>query len=459
MESVKVLSALEVDGPADSREVIWVKRGIWLYFWLLILEGALRKWIVPQLSSALLVVRDPIVIFIYWKAYTIYPRPRKPTLIPFAVVSFALIVLAGLQLMFDLTTAPIIVYGLRSYLLHLPLIIVIARTMDSEDAKKLGYWILVVSIPLAMLMAVQYYSSPTSWINIGAGGGGEDGFEHLDLRGIHARPPGTFSSVSGIECFVPCVVAYLLYAFAHPGVYPRLLVWGAAISTITAIPLSISRTVWFMTAAVIAWTVLAGLTSIEYSVRLVRIAAVLLIAVVLASQTPVFRDALGTAVARWNSAGEGDTKDVIVLRVLDPFLEGFKAMDDQSFLGRGIGSGSNVASVLQTGRLGFGVAEWEWPRIMLECGPLGGLIFLGFRAGLCIYILLVTLRGLRSTSELGCSLAAAFVPTLLTKTIEQPTNLGFMALGLCLAAASQHYRRRALRLTLSVDEESLRCES
>jgi hypothetical protein len=31
---------------------------IWLYFWLLIWEGSLRKWIFPSLSAPLLVVRD-----------------------------------------------------------------------------------------------------------------------------------------------------------------------------------------------------------------------------------------------------------------------------------------------------------------------------------------------------------------------------------------------------------------
>ena len=33
-------------------------RLVWAYFWLLLFEGALRKWLVPGLSSALLIVRD-----------------------------------------------------------------------------------------------------------------------------------------------------------------------------------------------------------------------------------------------------------------------------------------------------------------------------------------------------------------------------------------------------------------
>jgi hypothetical protein len=42
---------------------------IWLYFWLLIFEGALRKWVFPGLSNILLLVRDPIAlsaVFLGW---------------------------------------------------------------------------------------------------------------------------------------------------------------------------------------------------------------------------------------------------------------------------------------------------------------------------------------------------------------------------------------------------------
>ena len=42
-----------------------LRRLLWLYLWLLIFEGAFRKWIVPQLSSPLLLIRDPVVVLIY----------------------------------------------------------------------------------------------------------------------------------------------------------------------------------------------------------------------------------------------------------------------------------------------------------------------------------------------------------------------------------------------------------
>ncbi len=41
-----------------------LKNWIWLYFFLWIFEGALRKWFLPALSTPLLLIRDPIVLLL-----------------------------------------------------------------------------------------------------------------------------------------------------------------------------------------------------------------------------------------------------------------------------------------------------------------------------------------------------------------------------------------------------------
>src|SRR5258708_39486843 len=43
----------------QSVETLWLTRFIFLYFWLLIFEGSLRKWVLPGLAAPLLVIRDP----------------------------------------------------------------------------------------------------------------------------------------------------------------------------------------------------------------------------------------------------------------------------------------------------------------------------------------------------------------------------------------------------------------
>src|SRR2546421_10268847 len=51
--------------PDETTTVLNIRRLIWLYLCLLIFEGAFRKWIIPQLSGPLLIVRDPVVVAIY----------------------------------------------------------------------------------------------------------------------------------------------------------------------------------------------------------------------------------------------------------------------------------------------------------------------------------------------------------------------------------------------------------
>ena len=55
-----------MQSETNQRSITHIKRLIWLYFFLLIFEGTFRKWILPQFSDVLLVVRDPVVLAIYF---------------------------------------------------------------------------------------------------------------------------------------------------------------------------------------------------------------------------------------------------------------------------------------------------------------------------------------------------------------------------------------------------------
>ena len=63
----------------NNSQFSFIKKLIWAYFSLLLFEGALRKWFLPGLSQGLLIVRDPIVIWIYYLCYAngIFPINNK----------------------------------------------------------------------------------------------------------------------------------------------------------------------------------------------------------------------------------------------------------------------------------------------------------------------------------------------------------------------------------------------
>src|SRR5947208_15515027 len=60
-------SPVPANQPLDDRSKVLrqIRFLLWTYLVLLIFEGSLRKWVVPQLSNPLLIIRDPVVIAIY----------------------------------------------------------------------------------------------------------------------------------------------------------------------------------------------------------------------------------------------------------------------------------------------------------------------------------------------------------------------------------------------------------
>ena len=43
----------------------FIKKLIWIYFFFMLSEGAFRKWFLPNLSQAFLIIRDPVVLWVY----------------------------------------------------------------------------------------------------------------------------------------------------------------------------------------------------------------------------------------------------------------------------------------------------------------------------------------------------------------------------------------------------------
>ena len=73
------LSKKRVIPRAVATDYAVIKKLIWAYFLLLLFEGALRKWFLPGLSQGLLIIRDPLVILIYYLSYTkgVFPLNNK----------------------------------------------------------------------------------------------------------------------------------------------------------------------------------------------------------------------------------------------------------------------------------------------------------------------------------------------------------------------------------------------
>jgi len=417
-----------------DQQILWLKRWIWVYFWLLIFEGVLRKWIVTPLSGPLLIIRDPVAVLIYIQAYRC-GKFSLNTMWPFAIVTLTIVPLAIVQIIMGVNSISIALYGLRSYLLHLPLAVVMAETLTGEDLRKLGRWVLLLAVPMTALMVAQFYAPALSWLNAGAG----EGTGQIGASVGHVRPAATFSYGAGTYCYLMLVAAFVLYGLTRPRIYPRWLLWPAAIVTIANIPLSGGRTNAFTIATMLIFFLVAGIGSTARLAIFVRVITFLLLVGLVASQLPFFSDAAGSFSKRWEdaSSSEGNVQEVLNGRILGSIESAFETAATAPWLGKGIGMGSNFASVLTTGRASFLLAEGEWERVVLEFGPIFGLAFMGMRVLVAIYLVLQAMHSLRRKDMLAWLLVPAVVPLLLMAIMEQPTFQGFMifGIGLCLTAA------------------------
>ena len=417
----------------------YVRGLIWTYLVLLILEGALRKWIVPQFSDPLLIVRDPVVIAIYFFAFRagVFPRNLFITSLGIiAALSWVVSVLVLLPYLQPKIVLFVTVYGFRCNFLHLPLIFVIANVYNADEVKKMGWWILAGLIPMALLMAAQFRASPESFINrtVGSGEG-----EQLTAGGGKIRPPATFSFVSGAIYYLSSAAAFLIHGIISRSTYRNWLLVTSGFALVVALGVSGSRSA----VASVGLVVLSLLFILVLRPEAVnQFGRSLLLAVVVGwgiSYLPIFKEGLGILSDRFTEAAQASESSIaggLLSRTYSGFVEGFRVFDRLPLVGFGLGIGTNAGAKFVTGSAGFLLAEGEWARVLLESGPILGLLFLCWRTALTLRLGWLSLRALAYAETLPIILFSSSFIALLNGQFGQPTILGFGVFfsGLCLAS-------------------------
>jgi hypothetical protein len=430
-----------MQSETNPRLITHTKRLIWLYFFLLIFEGTFRKWILPQYSDVLLVVRDPVVLAIYFMAIKARVFPRDNWVISLGVIGVLSWLVSLVVLEPYLSLKPLILvtgFGFRSNFLHLPLIFVIGKVFDQEDVKKLGWWVLVGLIPMCVLLAIQFNAAPDAFINRTAGLGET---QQITAGGGKIRPPGTFSFVSGVIFCAALSAAYLLYGALTRGVYRNWLLFSGGFALVVTIGVSGSRSV--LLAVLVVLSSLLALIALRPSAlnQFGRNLLIVVVVLLIALRLPVFKEGVGILSDRFTAVAEAEETSIaggLLTRTFYGFTEGFLLLSRAPIGGYGLGIGTNGGAKFLTGRALFLLSEGEWARVILESGPILGLAYLAWRTLLTVKLGLFSFRQLKRGEILPIMLyCAGFIP-LLSGQFGQPTNLGFAVFicGLCLAAAN-----------------------
>lgn len=430
-----------MQSETNQRSIIQIKRLIWLYFFLLIFEGTFRKWILPQYSDVLLVVRDPVVLAIYFVALKARVFPWKGYVMWLTVIAILSFLVSLIVLEPYLPLKPLFLvtaFGFRSNFLHLPLIFVIGKVLDQDDVKTLGRWVLIGSIPMCLLLVLQFNAAPDAFINRTAGIGEA---QQITAGGGKIRPPGTFSFVSGVIFCAALSAAYLLYGALKRGLYRDWLLYGGGLALVVTIGVSGSRSV-FLAVLLVLSSLLAIIVFRPSAVNnFGRNLLIVVLVLLVASRLPVFKEGAQLLSDRFTTVAEAEEGTIaggLVARIFSGFTEGLLLLSRAPIGGYGLGIGTNGGAKFLTGRALFLLSEGEWGRIILESGPILGLAFLAWRTMLTLKLGLFSIRQLRRGEILPIMFYCAAFLSLLSGQFGQPTNSGFAVFvcGLCLAAAN-----------------------
>ena len=430
-----------MQSATNQRVITNLKRLIWVYFFLLIFEGVFRKWLLPQFSDVLLVVRDPVVLLIYMVAIKARLFPRNNYILALGIIGILSWLVSLVVLEPYLPLKPLFLvtaFGFRSNFLHMPLIFVIGQALDVDDVKKLGRWVLIGLLPMCVLLAIQFNAAPDAFINRTAGLGET---QQITAGGGKIRPPGTFSFVSGVIFYAALSAAYLLYGALTRGVYKNWLLFGGGLALAVTIGVSGSRSVLLAVLVVVASLLLViavrpGAVN-QFGRNLLIVVVVGLIVV----RLPIFNEGVKVLTDRFSDVAQAEETSIaggLVTRTLLPFTEGFLLLGRAPIGGYGLGIGTNGGAKFLTGRAIFLLTEGEWGRVVLESGPILGLAYLLWRTMITVKLGLFSYRQLKRGQLLPLLLYCSVFLALLTGQFGQPTNLGFAVFlsGLCLAAGN-----------------------
>jgi len=381
------------------------------YFFLILLEGIFRKWLFNNIEQPLTLIRDPVALLLIFEylRYKKFSLPRWFSIWAGHILFFfAFAILQGV-----LNNAPPIalLVGMRNYFLFIPVAFIMAETFDEKQFSLFVRYSLILAIPVAYLVFLQYKSPVSAAINKGIS---DDVVGRFTILNGIVRPYGVFTFTAGhvVYALLMASVGCASVVYLRFWKVPLILLVTAIVSILILGLLSGSRTYFMGFAGILATYILSAFLTRQYKLATYQVlagAAVIVAAWVVLTQ--VFPVMYNTMLLRQSTAvqSEGATQDRL-FTVVTGFLT---AMPNVPLWGEGIGLGTNAGAYLNTGARSFVFAEYEWTRIIFELGPIVGLVVILERVALGGWLLW---RGIRSAmvhgSPGGLILAAGILPNL-----------------------------------------------
>lgn len=371
------------------------RRSIKAVLILVVLEGAIRKWVLPQASQFIYFLKDCVLIGAYLR-YFLFSQSQNKIFTKTPIILTLLGCMAvwgGLQAFNPSLGSTVIgLFGVKNYFLYIPLIWLVPQIFETEDElyRFIRHYLLLL-IPVGLLAIAQFFSPPTSPLNVYAWGDEAPGIAVSGLGTV--RVTGTFSYISGYTTYLLSCLCLLLPMLTRPQprLWQLLTLAEVVLLAITSF-MTLSRGVILgsilMILGYLGIQALTNFSAFFRSVRKIFWPAIIGFIVI----TQSFRYAFDSFFTR--STRNEDVPGRITNSFIQPITNfKFKELD-----GYGLGATFQGNSILRkTFHLSPGEVipvyyESEMGRIMLEVGPVGFFLWYGLRLVLIYSLFKVYLK-------------------------------------------------------------------
>lgn len=341
---------------------------------LILLEGVLRKWVLTPIEKPLVFIREPILLLIYY-FYAKDFGVNKNWFFPYFIFSAFVVIVSLLQAIYWEYPLFIPFLGIRFYLFYIPLAFIMGEVLDREQISRLIKFLLWTSIPIAILVLIQFLSPVSSAINKGLSDDVEGRFIVVD--GI-VRPYGVFTFTLAQVSWSILLFSIIIALFEKRKIYKisNGLYFLSLISILIMGVLSGARTYFISVAIVWFFYLFAGLTSTNIVSGVKRLFySMFFIAIFAFMFVVVFPNAYESMNKRQENAvsSEGSTFDRAIKNITDG-----SGSSDIPLGGYGIGAATNAGNIIRhTEALSLG--ENDWARLINEWGEIMGYPILVLR--------------------------------------------------------------------------------
>jgi hypothetical protein len=358
---------------------------------LLVLEGALRKWLFLGAQDLIYFAKDVLLLAAYAGFFADRRKIRDSWMprAPLLYLSLALAVGFGVLEILNPQLPNLFVglLGFKAYFLYVPLLFVMPAVFPSDAAlARFLVRYLYLSIPVGLLAVAQFFSSPTSSLNTYARPTDDLSYAVTFGSSIFVRVTGTFSFITGYSAYLTAIVMLSLAVLATTR-------WRFRGNLKIYVTLGMAILGMLMTGSRGPVVVVGAMLPLYWWLAVARekqggatFGRLLVVIVLLGSFIGVAgQDALGAF--RGRAAGSGEE---LGQRILSPFTAPFAILPDAGALGYGIGATHQAATEVTKGIAPFSwlnghLIEVESGRVMLELGPLGFLIVYLSRLALTLF--------------------------------------------------------------------------